>query len=99
MPGVGSTLEDACARYVGRVLSVQPQNGHGWFHQGEEASTERRRVPPPFHVRVVRVYTYLGERRGVLGRVVEPGFKYDGFWLVSVTRHKGTWNFTDRTKN
>ena len=37
-----------------------------------------------------------GARRGVVARVVEPGFVYDGFWLVSMTRHLGVWNFTDR---
>jgi hypothetical protein len=42
------------------------------------------------------VYSYKGERRGVVARVTEPGFVYDGFWLVSMTRHLGVWNFTDR---
>jgi hypothetical protein len=42
------------------------------------------------------VCSYKGERRGVLARVTEAGFAYDGFWLVSMTRHLGVWNFTDR---
>jgi hypothetical protein len=45
---------------------------------------------------VERVYAYKSERRGVVARVTEPGFLYDGFWLVSMTRHVGIWNFTDR---
>lgn len=28
--------------------------------------------------------------------VAEPGFQYDRFWIVTMTRHQGTWNFTDR---
>jgi hypothetical protein len=33
---------------------------------------------------------------GWLARITEPGFLYNGFWLVSMTRHLGVWNFTDR---
>src|SRR5262249_25716647 len=51
---------------------------------------------PPFRLCVARVYTYKGERRGVLARVTEPGFLYDRYWLVSMTRDGGVWNFTDR---
>jgi hypothetical protein len=38
----------------------------------------------------------MGERRGIVARVTEPGFVYDEFWLVSMTRHLGVWNFIDR---
>jgi hypothetical protein len=96
MGAVGSTLEEACDQYVGRTLVVEPHNGWGWFHQEARPFLESRGVPPPFRLEVVRVYTYKGERRGVLARVREPGFLYDGFWLVGMTRHRGVWIFTDR---
>ncbi len=94
MAGIGSTLDAACDEYVGCELVVEPHYGYGWFHQGTPLRDPA--VPPPFHIRVVRVYSYQGERRGVLARVAEPGAGYDGFWMVGMTRHLGIWNFTDR---
>jgi hypothetical protein len=90
-----STLEAACDDYVGRTLIVEPHYGYGWYHPPGGPFGDHG-VPTPFHLRVERVYSYKGERRGVLARVAEPGFVYDGFWLVSMTRHIGVWNFTDR---
>jgi hypothetical protein len=106
----GSTLEDGCGQYAGRTLVVEPDRAHGWVHQvlvvepycgyGWHLATNPFAVagglPPPFRLFVARVYTYKGERRGVLARVAEPGFLYDGYWLVSMTRDVGVWNFTDR---
>lgn len=86
-----STLEAGCDKYVGRTLIVEPHYGHGWYHPFGD-----HKVPTPFHLRVERVYLYKGKRRGVLAQVTEAGFVYDGFWLVSMTRHVGEWNFTDR---
>lgn len=90
-----STLEATCDQYVGRTLIVEPHYGHGWYHPSGGPFGDHG-VPTPFHLRVERVYSYKDERRGVLARVTEPGFVYDGFWLVSMTRHIGVWNFTDR---
>jgi len=90
-----STLEAGCDEYVGRTLIVEPYYGYGWYHQTSGPFGDHG-VPAPFHLRVQRVYSYKEERRGVLARVTEPGFVYDGFWLVSMTRHVGVWNFTDR---
>ena len=77
MEAVGSTLDDACDQYVGRTLVVEPQYGWGWVHQEGEPFAENRGVPPSFHLRVLRVYKYRGERRGVLARITEPGFLYE----------------------
>lgn len=90
-----STLEAACDEYLGRTLIVEPHYGYGWSHPPSGPFGDHG-VPTPFHLRVERVYSYKGERRGVVARVTEPGFVYDGFWLVSMTRHVGVWNFTDR---
>ena len=90
-----STLEAACDQYVGRTLIVEPHYGHGWYHPPGGPFGDHG-VPTRFHLRVERVYSYKDERRGVLAQVTEPGFVYDGFWLVSMTRHIGVWNFTDR---
>jgi hypothetical protein len=65
-------------------------------HQEGKPFSDYSGVPPSFHLQVVRVYSYKGERRGVLARITEPGLLYNGFWLVSMTRHLGAWNFTDR---
>lgn len=46
-----------------------------------------------------RVYSYQRERRRILARITQSGLVYDGFWLVSMTRHLGEWNFTDRPAN
>ena len=96
METVCSTLEDACDQYAGRTLIVQPHSGYGWVHQEGKPFMENGGVPTPFRLNVLRIYLYKGERRGVLARITEPGFLYDGYWLVSMTRHKGIWNFTDR---
>jgi hypothetical protein len=98
MPENVSTLQAGCERYVGRTLIVEPHYGYGWAHPPGGPFGDHG-TPPPFHVRVGRVYSYLGERRGILARVTEPGFVSDGFWLVSMTRHLGEWNFTDRPAN
>ena len=99
MQAVGSTLEVACDHYIGRKLVVEPHYGYGWVHQEGNPFAKTQGVPPPFHLRIVRIYTYNEERRGVLARITEPHFLYDGFWLVSMTRHQGLWNFTDRPAN
>ncbi len=110
MKNFGSTLEDACDHYAGRMLVVEPDFAEGWVHQVEVVEpycgygwhlapklfAKTGGLPPPFRLQVVRVYTYKGERRGVLARVTEPGFLYDGYWLVSMTRDGDVWNFTDR---
>jgi len=93
-----SALEAACEEYAGRTLIVEPLYGYGWCHPPGGPFGDHG-TPTPFHIRVERLYTYKGERRGVLARVTEPGFVYDGFWLVSMTRHLGEWNFTDRPAN
>jgi hypothetical protein len=90
-----STLEDACEQYVGRTLIVEPYYGYGWVHPPGGPFGDHG-TPTPFRLRVERVYLYKGQRRGLLARVTEPGFVYDSFWLVSMTRHLGVWNFTDR---
>jgi hypothetical protein len=90
-----STLEAGCEKYVGRTLIVEPHYGHGWHHPPGGPFGDHG-VPTPFHLCVERAYAYKGERRGVVARVTEPGFLYEGFWLVSMTRHVGVWNFTDR---
>jgi hypothetical protein len=90
-----STLEAACEQYVGRTVIVEPHYGFGWAHPSG-GPFGHGGAPPPFHLRIERVYSYQGNRRGVVARVTEPGFVYDGFWLVSMTRHLGVWNFTDR---
>lgn len=89
------TLEESCEDYVGRTLIVEPHSGYGWRHPNGGPFGEHG-VPTPFHTRIERVYSYKGERRGVLARVNEAGFVYDGYWLVSMNRHLGEWNFTDR---
>lgn len=94
MPDRVSTLEAACEQYVGRALFVEPHYGFGWVHP--PGSPFGHGATPPFRVRVERVYSYQSQRRGIVARVTEPGFVYDGFWLVSTTRHLGVWNFTDR---
>lgn len=93
-----STLEAYCDEYVGRTLIVKPHYGYGWHHPPGSPFGDHG-APTPFHIRVVRVFLYKGERRGVVAQVTEPGFMYDGFWLVSMTRHVGEWNFTDRPAN
>lgn len=90
-----STLESGCDEYVGRTLIVEPQNGYGWRHP-PTGPFGTHGVPPPFRLMVQRVYSYKNERRGVVARVAEAGFAYDGFWLVSMTRHVGVWNFAER---
>lgn len=90
-----STLDAECDAYAGRMLIVEPHYGYGWTHQ-TGSPLPAGAVPDPFQARVVRVYSYQGERRGIVARVTQPGFAYDGYWLVSMTRHIGTWNFTDR---
>jgi len=90
-----STLESSCDKYVGHTLIVVPHYGHGWYHPHGSPFGDHG-VPTPFHLHVERVYVYKGERRGVVAKVTETGFAYDGFWLVSMTRHVGEWNFTDR---
>lgn len=89
-------LAQECDASIGRVLTVQPIYGYGWYHEAKAGGPKAYEVPEPFHVRVQRIYTYLGERRGIVGRITEPDFIYDEFWLVSMTRHVGIWNFTDR---
>lgn len=93
-----STLERVCEEYVGRTLIVEPYYGHGWYHPSGGPFGDHE-IPPPFHFRIERLYSYKGEGRGVLAHVTEPGFVYHGFWLVSMTRHLGKWNFTDRPAN
>jgi hypothetical protein len=91
-----SELEESCERYAGRTLVVEPLYGHGWRHEAGNPFADNWGVPPPFHVRVLRLYRYRGDLRGIVARISEPGFMYDGFWLVSVTRYQGTYNFTSR---
>ena len=91
-----SALEESCERYAGRTLVVEPVDGHGWTHEARNSFADNWGVPPPFHVRVLRLYRYRGFLRGVVARISEPGFLYDGFWLVSETRYLGVYNFTSR---
>jgi hypothetical protein len=92
---IGSTLEDACEQYVGCTLVAEPHYGFDWYHPPGGPFGDHG-APTPFHLRVERLYSYMGERRGMVARVTESGFVYDGFWLVGMTRHLGVWNFANR---
>jgi hypothetical protein len=41
---------------------VEPYCGYGW-HLAPKLFADNRGIPPPFHLQVVRVYSYKGERR------------------------------------
>ena len=84
-------LDDSVLPYVGRMLEVRPFYGWGWNGNVEEPAP-----PAEFMMRLVRLWSTQGERRGGVGRVEQPGHPFDGFWVVFSTRHVGTFDFADK---
>jgi hypothetical protein len=84
-------LDDSALPYVGRTFDVQPFYGWGW-----QGNVEEPGPPAEFSMRLVRLWSTQGERRGGVGRVEHSGHSFDAFWVVFSTRHVGTFNFTDK---
>jgi hypothetical protein len=84
-------LDDSALLYIGQILEVRPIYGWGWTRNVEEPAP-----PSKFWIRLSRLWSYQGERRGGVGQVQQPHHPFDGFWVVFSTRHAGTFNFADR---
>lgn len=93
IPDFVSALSEECDRHVGTVLRVHPDYGYGWTHP-DGSPFASHEAPQPFEIHVDEIYEYDGQRRGLVGRVTRESFYYDRFWIVSMTRHQGAWNFT-----
>jgi hypothetical protein len=53
-------------------------------------------APTEFHIRVNGFWDYVGKRYGGTGRIEQPGYAYDNFWVIFSVESLGTYNFTDR---
>jgi hypothetical protein len=84
-------LDDSVLPYVGRMFEVRPIYGWGW-----EGNVEQPAPPTEFAMRLLRLWSVQGERRGGVGQVEQQGHPFDGFWVVFSTRHVGTFNFEDK---
>ena len=82
-------LDESTFAFVGAILSVSPIYGWGWVGNPEAPAP-----PSPFRLRLRRIWSAFGERRGGGGVIEERGHPYDGTWVVFSTRHQGTFNFT-----
>jgi hypothetical protein len=91
-------LDSSTDAFVGRLLFVAPVFGSGWDVIAMDAAHARATfvVPPPFHVRLERIWTEQGERRGGVARIMENGHPYDDYYVVFSIRHEGMWNFSSR---
>jgi hypothetical protein len=93
-------LDETADASVGQLLEVRPFHGYGWGEShliGQTYSHKDIPAPPPFKVRVKRLWSYGDvKRRGGVGQVESPGHPLDGLWLIFSTRHAAHYNFTDK---
>jgi hypothetical protein len=89
-------LDETSEKYVGKLLYVSPFYGWGWGESyWENGQLKNRGIeePPPFRVRVTRLFSYQAVKRGALARIEEKGYPYDGYWVVFSTRTVGVYSF------
>ena len=89
-----SCLSMECDEFIGMLLRVEPDYGYGWYHP-DRSPYANHAAPAPFNIELYEIYTYDGRRRGVLGKVADPECFYNGFWFVSMTRHRGVFDFSE----
>jgi hypothetical protein len=88
---VVSTLDDAVACHIGRLIDFRTLPGWGWIGTPPEEP-----VPPPFSAHLLRFFEWRGNRRGGIAKVEEKGHVCDGLWVLFATRHVGVFDFTER---
>ena len=85
-------LDASTESYRGRPIAVTPIHGIGW--SSRVASTIE--VPGPFRARLVRFWTYRGQRLGGIARIEQPEHSFDNQWLTFSIRHSGSFDFDTR---
>jgi hypothetical protein len=95
---VNDGLDESAEKCVGVLLTVKPFYGWGWSETSIESGRIKQapiEVPPPFQVRVTRVWHFQDVRRGFVGKIEEKDSPLNGRWVTLSARHQQSYRITE----
>ena len=83
------SLSESCRDYIGYTLYVTTHYGWGW--SGSQINSLE--VLEKFELSLESLWSWRGELRGGIGKVVTEGHKAQGWWVTFATRHSRIYDF------